>query len=93
MSWNSAPSLTIVDSYHIFETSFPCTIHVAGFNRDGYNRQGYDRLGYNRYGYNVSGYSRYGYDNEGWSKENEQDLSGRYDAYGFDKNCLDRRGE
>ena len=67
--------------------------NLVGYNRDGLNRQGFDREGYNRYGYNISGYSRYGYDNEGWSKENEQDLSRRYDAYGFDMNCLDRRGK
>ena len=66
---------------------------LLGYNRDGINRQGYDRAGYSRYGYNISGYSRYGYDMEGWSKDNEQDQTGRYDAYGFDMNCLDRRGK
>ena len=79
----------LLDMYCFYRT----LCFAVGFNRDGYNKQGYNRLGYDRYGYNVSGLSRYGYDNEGWSKENIQDLSGRYDPYGFDMDCLDRRGK
>lgn len=70
-----------------------CTVITTGYNRDGYNKNGYDINGYSRYGYDIDGYDRYGYDIEGWSKDNMPDLTERFNAYGIDMNCLDRRGK
>ncbi|KAL4233911.1 hypothetical protein ACF0H5_008583 [Mactra antiquata] len=66
--------------------------HKNGYNRDGYDKDGFDIDGYNRYGYNRDGYSRYGYDIEGWDRDNNPDVTARYNAYGVDMYCLDRRG-
>jgi hypothetical protein len=48
--------------------------------------------GFDRFGYDASGYSYDGYNRTGFDQDGNRDISGRYNAEGYDAFCFNREG-